>query len=47
MDAKTEESAKELVRSPSMSDSDSVIEDDEVEDFTNNFKHMRGAPLDE
>lgn len=30
-----------------MSDSDSVIEDADVEDFTNNFKYMRGAALDD
>ena len=30
-----------------MSDSDSVIEDVEIEDFTNNFRYMRGAALDE
>ena len=30
-----------------MSDSDSVIDDDEVNDFTQDLRHMRGAPLTE
>jgi hypothetical protein len=47
MDSRADEEAKPLERSPSMSDSDSVIEDDEVEDFTNTFSYMRGAPLAE
>ena len=47
MESRAEEDAKPLARSPSMSDSDSVIDDDEVDDFTNSFMYMRGAPLDE
>ena len=42
-----ESSPEKDVRSPSMSDSDSVIDDVEVDDFTNDLKHMRGAPLTE
>ena len=47
IEATAEPEKEEEARSPSMSDNDSVIDDAEVDDFTNKLQYMRGAPLKE